>query len=574
MEGPASIADLDNALASLRRVIQFSQPPDDYEQLSVDQKTTVSQMQLYTNDVLQIITTLKDIKERMHAQYAKWNQQHGTGLFPPEILCRVFKFAAAYDRSMSLCRLTHVCRRWRYIAIHDPSLWSHFRINVSTKGAEYAETLLQRSASLPISVDLLCSERQMEQRDRAERFSSVVLNQHHRIRSLMLPKSSIAPSNFDSIFARHGARSWENLERLLVDDVYMDFPWWDVPHLQFLSISSFKSQRASPSSICLATLHSLRVQGYGPFSLADWSSALSHMPLLEELYLDISNGSSRAPFPEPTSLALSHTQRTEAIKLDALRRLTLGLRSPQHVEFMLRLTYPQDVLVTLLLQIFRSHALVPYLETAVRIVRRQIGLQPTVPIARWCHFGCKEIAKGDDPTLQFTFHPRSNSPPCLQFSIVEQYRLVPSVYSTIFSVVNDQEVQVLEVSLHDFKSIALNNSMRDKPFMRNVRWLQVPCVEIIDAESLLMRNALGQIALPNLKTIIIDPSLLQTPEVGGRRKRPTAGVLKALTLRRAQGFPIEKIVLGPQAQSTQLLNDISRLLPELRVTLAPRGALS
>jgi len=55
-------------------------------------------------------------------------------ILPAESLARIFHFAV-FSESMQPCfptlklscvYFTHVCRRWRQVALNDPTLWTHF----------------------------------------------------------------------------------------------------------------------------------------------------------------------------------------------------------------------------------------------------------------------------------------------------------------------------------------------------------------------------------------------------------------------------------------------------------------
>ncbi|TFY78206.1 hypothetical protein EWM64_g5801 [Hericium alpestre] len=75
---------------------------------------------------------------------------------PAEILARIFKFYAALEPSMRYrghrlgwIKATHVCRRWRDIALQFPGLWSDICIRL---GMEWTELMLSRSKATPVSI--------------------------------------------------------------------------------------------------------------------------------------------------------------------------------------------------------------------------------------------------------------------------------------------------------------------------------------------------------------------------------------------------------------------------------------
>ncbi|VDC01789.1 unnamed protein product [Peniophora sp. CBMAI 1063] len=50
--------------------------------------------------------------------------------------------------------VTHVCRRWREIALNDPSLWAESTIDVLSIHPNYIPVILERSSPLPLSIQI------------------------------------------------------------------------------------------------------------------------------------------------------------------------------------------------------------------------------------------------------------------------------------------------------------------------------------------------------------------------------------------------------------------------------------
>ena len=51
--------------------------------------------------------------------------------------------------TMDLIQITHVCRRWRYVSVNDPRLWSH----ILWKRPKWSAEMLLRCKGLPITID-------------------------------------------------------------------------------------------------------------------------------------------------------------------------------------------------------------------------------------------------------------------------------------------------------------------------------------------------------------------------------------------------------------------------------------
>ena len=80
-------------------------------------------------------------------------------LLPPEILLRVFHLLAldepAFSVKQNLCwiRVTHVCQRWRQVALDNPSLW--VRISGIPTNIPWILEMLARAKNAPLDIKLL-----------------------------------------------------------------------------------------------------------------------------------------------------------------------------------------------------------------------------------------------------------------------------------------------------------------------------------------------------------------------------------------------------------------------------------
>ncbi|KAA1467622.1 hypothetical protein DENSPDRAFT_255629 [Dentipellis sp. KUC8613] len=80
------------------------------------------------------------------------------GFLPPEILMHIFTYLTSVDipdtlyarRNLGWIRVTHVCHRWRTLALQAPSLWVDFTF---LKG-DGTETMMDRARQIPLRVKM------------------------------------------------------------------------------------------------------------------------------------------------------------------------------------------------------------------------------------------------------------------------------------------------------------------------------------------------------------------------------------------------------------------------------------
>ncbi|KAI0038407.1 hypothetical protein FA95DRAFT_1599867 [Auriscalpium vulgare] len=95
---------------------------------------------------------------------------------PPEVLTHVFSLLSSVDRpriKMSLnqnqadlgwLKVTHVCQRWRNIALNEPLLWASDIVLPSLLGDRWAATFVTRAQDVPLTVTL-CDAHASNSRD-------------------------------------------------------------------------------------------------------------------------------------------------------------------------------------------------------------------------------------------------------------------------------------------------------------------------------------------------------------------------------------------------------------------------
>ncbi|KAG5637260.1 hypothetical protein H0H81_005224, partial [Sphagnurus paluster] len=128
------------------------------------------------------------LKESIRVLKARHNFLSMTMLLPPEILATIFLRNADMlrdDSKMRWINVSHVCSRWRRIALETPALWSRISFNTNHN---WVPTLLSRSRFTPLEFDISVSGAKEMQ------VCKEVLSQIHRIRDLSLrqPNSSCA----------------------------------------------------------------------------------------------------------------------------------------------------------------------------------------------------------------------------------------------------------------------------------------------------------------------------------------------------------------------------------------------
>jgi len=91
-------------------------------------------------------------------QFTRRNMLIPISILPAEILARIFHFVAfsepLYSRTPTLdsVNFTHVCRRWRQVALDDPTLWTHF--SNFPRNKDWISERLSRARNAPLVIEL------------------------------------------------------------------------------------------------------------------------------------------------------------------------------------------------------------------------------------------------------------------------------------------------------------------------------------------------------------------------------------------------------------------------------------
>ncbi|KAH6904626.1 hypothetical protein BKA70DRAFT_527148 [Coprinopsis sp. MPI-PUGE-AT-0042] len=138
---------------------------------------------------------------------------------PPEILANVFLYRKAVSpvtpkrrskvkHDWKWIQVSHVCRRWRQVALQNPTLWS----TIPPISPKWLEVMAERSQRLPLTIELGSEATNL--RPYRSTLANVFKSHTSRLRAISL----------------HGKGS-------LIDSILSSMPTGPVPILQILSIS-------------------------------------------------------------------------------------------------------------------------------------------------------------------------------------------------------------------------------------------------------------------------------------------------------------------------------------------------
>ncbi|KAI0059580.1 hypothetical protein BV25DRAFT_1054039 [Artomyces pyxidatus] len=205
---------------------------------------------------------------------------------PPEILSRIFSHLAAPSLNTPWMwqTVSHVCRRWREVAVFSPLLWT----SIDFRSAAWTMEFLQRSQYAPLAVhtgDLL-------HRD----INSVqwALHEMPRIRELSLSGNTDTLERLEdhlleesplletlSLSATSHGRGFDDCY-IVPDGLLAGY----APRLRKLSLSMCRVSPTLPILAGLTHFHASVPDPRGCFPVSDLLALLSMMPLLETLILE------------------------------------------------------------------------------------------------------------------------------------------------------------------------------------------------------------------------------------------------------------------------------------------------
>ncbi|EKM54860.1 uncharacterized protein PHACADRAFT_259015 [Phanerochaete carnosa HHB-10118-sp] len=248
-----------------------------------------------------------------------WNTTLPVSRLPPELLLLVFEDWASEcytetqetepeTRPYAWIRCTHVCRRWRELALSSPFLWRR----IVPTSPEWTQELLSRSRQTPLLVNFNSSDFKSAwniSRVRQEGTHHLLRHQFHRFREVHMdafdldnPTGVTAPL-LTSLrimgFYENPVASY--LFRNTTADQMPDDSWVfardGLPALRRLDV--FVATQPIIWSCFRTTLQTLRTRFIRPRpSAAAWLAALREMPSLRDLDIDLGDMLAGAHTPE------------------------------------------------------------------------------------------------------------------------------------------------------------------------------------------------------------------------------------------------------------------------------------
>ncbi|KAF8342402.1 hypothetical protein F5887DRAFT_975075 [Amanita rubescens] len=267
--------------------------------------------------------------------------------FPTEILQQIFLLVARSSWNepctrSSVMSLSHVCSRWRQIALGYPPLWSLIT-TADLCNRRWMNTVVQRSKSCPLSINFRSMRSSDEQLDTC------------RIPFIHGAKEISLVSDYQMFLELQSSEKWaSSLETLRIcvenvddyetpstsalgsdyiarlDEQHLpNLPFFgqahkleyvEAPHLRHLSLTNCYTPRAmlksSPNLERLELSHRWDIWSY--YNVSDWTSMLRCLPHLTFLSID---GAMRWDLYDPRKV---HNWRTEALSITKLADLRIN----------------------------------------------------------------------------------------------------------------------------------------------------------------------------------------------------------------------------------------------------------
>ncbi|KAI0042359.1 hypothetical protein FA95DRAFT_1682596 [Auriscalpium vulgare] len=265
---------------------------------------------------------------------------------PPEILALIFSTLSSTDpprskRSRAAHRkrkyklgwltATHVCQRWRNIALCDPALWASNIVLPSVLGDRWAAAFVARAQNVPLTIwcNDFSSDRPAEALSDTSFIGANIATIMHlrtylyQLRTLCTP----APLLRTLIIKTY------DQERLLPDALPVFCGAGGLPELRHLSVITWEPQNWTP--LLLAQLVSVDMAFLVQLTGAELASILAplgRMPALERLSLQV--------------LGPADTSEVPVALLPALRHLTLGETVNEALPILAHLALPAGVRVS------------------------------------------------------------------------------------------------------------------------------------------------------------------------------------------------------------------------------------
>jgi hypothetical protein len=257
-----------------------------------------------------ILKRICDLEEDIAELRNCFNAVSPAHRLPVELLMTVFSFVSRFATGSEMLGVSHVCKRWRTIALDCPHLWAELRGScLATK--EVTQSMLEKSREVPLT--LSCGTRPTEHPSHSGALS-IALSQISRLKSVTLCNTIYADG--DTVDLPNVLSGWRRahapiLEILciinIVDDDYYSSgfgpPSWEklqefqlegllesgAPALRHLTLShlgiSWSNLPLGASLVELRLLEEPSFEGNFRPVIPTFIKSLEQMPLLETLEL-------------------------------------------------------------------------------------------------------------------------------------------------------------------------------------------------------------------------------------------------------------------------------------------------
>lgn len=235
---------------------------------------------------------------------------------PAELLIDIFSVVSrsesGYGEDVGVLRVSHVCGRWRSIAMGCASVWSNVSITPGVGPYNLIGLFLRRSGGIPVSLQLHNFDGHDEDSQRAwSTYCSsldAAFRDNLRIREIVLLSSiSTVRHSIFSILANYSAPKLDSLkvEKEVYGRITVDFPGLfrkPLPSLRNLDVEGII---ASPNTLVTSLTNLTLRRGGTGLKLSTLLDFLEKNPKLEYLHLDAYNAQDVHDIPE-RKLTLHH----------------------------------------------------------------------------------------------------------------------------------------------------------------------------------------------------------------------------------------------------------------------------
>ncbi|KAF8262416.1 hypothetical protein EI94DRAFT_1743698 [Lactarius quietus] len=239
---------------------------------------------------------IKSLEKSIHTLKHRRNAFAHISSLPTEIITAIFFLlrvpgTGGKPDTLLALRITHVCHRWREIALNQPLFWSH--VNFTTVSPTGATEILARARTAPLHLEAKVPIHIWD----SSRFLSFKKDLQAHVSHIYHLRISAAPAHLQKTLQglispaptlEHLSLSIEKYRprtssRISVPDTLFDAT---TPRLSSLELSNCNISWKSPLLSGLKNLEIITLSVSARPTLTDWLDALDGMPQLESLILD------------------------------------------------------------------------------------------------------------------------------------------------------------------------------------------------------------------------------------------------------------------------------------------------